>query len=312
MKKIIIDTDIGLDVDDSYAISLAAKSPELRVEGITTVYGDTLTRAKIALKLLTLAGRSDIPVIVGEEEPISENRKALRLSVEGKGILTPQDKKLQVTPGNAVDFIINKVLPSRKEFTIVAIGALTNIAKAIKKEPAIKNGIKELVLMGGVINPPIINGEKVPYDTEYNFNCDPEATKIVFESGIPIILVPTDITMNPQNYLSEKQLNKLRKANTPLTNTLLRMTEIWLDLYKQFAPILGLTPAMIRAWMHDPLTVAVTFKKEIFEIEKMNLRIDTREEKAIIISDDKGVEVEVCIDAGFEQFKTLLIERIIK
>ncbi|MGQ9723598.1 MAG: nucleoside hydrolase, partial [Candidatus Jordarchaeum sp.] len=179
MKKIIIDTDIGLDVDDSYAISLAAKSPELRVEGITTVYGDTLTRAKIALKLLTLAGRSDIPVIVGEDEPISENRKALRLGVEGKGILTPQDKKLQVTPGNAVDFIINKVLPSKKEFTIVAIGALTNIAKAIKKEPAIKNGIKELVLMGGVINPPIINGEKVPLSETYPSRTLPDGVRFL-------------------------------------------------------------------------------------------------------------------------------------
>lgn len=301
-----------MDVDDAYAITLAAKSPELTVEGITTVYGDTLIRARIALKLLQLAGRSDIPVIVGEEEPISENKRALRLGVEGKGILTPQDDKLEVTPGNAVDFIMSKASASKKGLTIITIGALTNVAVAIKKEPDIKQGIKELVLMGGIISPPEINGKKVPYDTEYNFTCDPEATRIVFESGIPITLVPIDITMNPQNYLGEKEIAKLREADTPLTITLLEMTKIWLDLYKEFAPILSLSPAMVRAWMHDPLTVAVTLKKEIFKIEKMNLQVDTQEEKAVLILDEKGVEVQVCTDADFNQFKRLLIERLTK
>ncbi|MFB0561108.1 MAG: nucleoside hydrolase [Candidatus Lokiarchaeia archaeon] len=310
MKKIIIDTDVGMDVDDSYAISLAAKSPELNVLGITTVYGDTLLRARIALKLLQLAGRSDIPVIVGEKEPISENKQAFMLGFEGKGILTPEDEKLKVTPGNAVDIIISKALASKKDLTIIAIGALTNVAAAIKKEPDIKKGLKEFVIMGGVINPPEINGKKVPYDTEYNFTCDPEATRIVFESGIPITLVPMGITMNPENYLSEKELIKLREANTPLTRTLLEMTKIWMGHYKELAPILDLSPEMVRSWMHDPLTVTVTLKKEIFKIEKMNLRIDTQEEKARVILDEKGAEVKVCTDADFNQFKKLLIERL--
>jgi purine nucleosidase len=138
LTRIILDTDVGMDVDDAYAISLAAKSPEITIEGITTVYGDTLLRAKIALKLLKLAGRSDIPVFVGEGEPITENKKSFMLGFEGEGLLTPEDRGLKVTFGNAVEFITSRALDSKRDLTLVCIGALTNIATAFKREPNIR------------------------------------------------------------------------------------------------------------------------------------------------------------------------------
>jgi purine nucleosidase len=312
LTRIILDTDVGMDVDDAYAISLAAKSPEITIEGITTVYGDTLLRAKIALKLLKLAGRSDIPVFVGEGEPITENKKSFMLGFEGEGLLTPEDRGLKVTFGNAVEFITSRALDSKRDLTLVCIGALTNIATAFKREPNIRKNIKELVLMGGVINPPEIGGVRVPMDNEYNFTCDPEATKTIFESGIPITLVPVDVTMKPENHLGEKELAKLKRAKTQLTEALLEMTRVWMNNYRQLAPILGLTPQMVKPWMHDPLTVAVTLRRELFKTETCHLRIDTREGKARIIPDEKGTEVKVCIDADFNQFKNLLIERITK
>ncbi|WXG41927.1 MAG: nucleoside hydrolase [Candidatus Freyarchaeum deiterrae] len=312
MKRIIIDTDVGLDVDDAYAISLAAKSPELTVEGITTVYGDTLLRARIALKLLKLAGRSDIPVIVGEGEPITENKQSRMLGFEGEGILKPKDKELQIPSINAVDFITSKALTSKKDLTIVTIGALTNIALALKKQPDIKRGIKELVIMGGIIYPPEINGEKIPYDSEYNFNCDPEAAKIVFECEIPKTLVPMDITMKPDNYLTEIELTKLQEANTPLTATLLEMTKIWLEYRKESASTIGISPEIVKPWMHDPLAVTVALKKEIFKTENYNLRMDILEGKARIIPDAEVAEMKVCTNADFNQFKKLLIERLTK
>jgi purine nucleosidase len=313
LKRIIIDTDVGLDVDDAYAISLAAKSPELTVEGITTVYGDTLLRARIALKLLKLANRKDIRVIAGEGEPITENKQSLMLGFEGECVLTPKDRELEVPRRSAVDFIADKALAPKKDLTIVTIGALTNIALALKKQPDIKKGIKELIIMGGMINPPEINGKKVPYDAEYNFTCDPEAARIVFESGIPLTLVPIDTTMKPDNYLTENELTKLQEANIPLTKTLLEMTKIWLEHYKKLASTMGMPLEIVKPWMHDPLTLTVTLKREIYKIENLPLRIDTEEGKARVIQDkEKGVEVKVCTDADFTQFKSLLIERLTK
>ena len=311
MRRIILDTDVGLDIDDAYAISLAARSPELSLEGVTTVYGDTQLRARIAVKLLQLAGRSDVPVLAGESELIMEDRQALMLGFEGEGILTPEDRDMKVS-GGAVGFITSKALASERDLTIVAIGALTNVAKAIEKEPHIKDGVEGLILMGGVINPPEIEGKRAPFEYEYNFKCDPEAVRIVFESGIPITLVPLDITMKPENHLTENELARLREADTPLTRTLLDMTDVWLKHYGELAPILKLTPEMVKPWMHDPLTVTATLRKEIFKIEKLRLRIDTTDGNAKVVPDKNGVEVRVCTDADFQRFKNLLIERLTK
>jgi len=311
LRRIILDTDVGLDVDDAYAISLAARSPDLSLEGVTTVYGDTQLRARVAVKLLKLAGGGNVPVLAGKGEPITKDRQALMLGFEGEGILTPEDRKVRVS-GGAVDFITSKALASERNLTIVAIGALTNVAKAIEREPGITDCVEELFVMGGVINPPEIEGKKVPFEYEYNFNCDPEATRIVFESGVPITLVPVDVTMKPENHLTENELERLREADTPLTRTLLEMTRVWLKHYGELAPILGLTPGMVRPWMHDPLTVTVTLRKEIFKIGKLNLRIDTADGNAKVVPDKNGVEVRVCTDADFQRFKNLLIERLTK
>ncbi|MHA1580711.1 MAG: nucleoside hydrolase [Candidatus Freyarchaeota archaeon] len=311
MRRIILDTDVGLDVDDAYAISLAARSPELSLEGVTTVYGDAQLRARIAVKLLKLAGGGNVPVLAGEGEPITKDRQALMLGFEGEGILTPEDRKVRVS-GGAVDFTTSKALASERNLTIVAIGPLTNVAKAIVREPGFTDCVEELVVMGGVINPPEIEGKRVPFEYEYNFNCDPEATRIVFESGIPITLVPVDITMKPENHLTENELERLREADTPLTRTLLEMTRVWLKHYGELAPILGLTPEMVKPWMHDPLTVTVTLREKIFRIERVNLRIDTSEGTARVVLDEGGAEIRVCKDADFQIFKKLLIERLTK
>ena len=110
MERIILDTDIGTDVDDVMAVALAAISPELKVEGITTVYGDVDLRARMVTKVLHMLGREDIPVMAGSRDVLLRNREIWWLGHEGEGLLTEADRDLAYDRRHAVDFIIDTVM----------------------------------------------------------------------------------------------------------------------------------------------------------------------------------------------------------
>ncbi|MEA2016489.1 MAG: nucleoside hydrolase, partial [Actinomycetota bacterium] len=151
MEKIIIDTDVGTYYDDAFAILFALQSKEVKVEAITTVYGDVELRARIARKLLKIMGRTDISVAKGVGTPIKGN--TLMFGWEGENILTPQDRddpELKPSPEHAVDLIISKIKENPGEITLITLGAVTNVATAIIKERDIVEKVKRLIIMGGV------------------------------------------------------------------------------------------------------------------------------------------------------------------
>ena len=110
MERIILDTDIGTDVDDVMAVALAALSPEIQVEGITTVYGDVDLRSRMVVKALKMLGREDIPVFAGARDVLLKNREIWWLGHEGEGLLTEEDSNLEYDRRHAVDFIIETVM----------------------------------------------------------------------------------------------------------------------------------------------------------------------------------------------------------
>jgi purine nucleosidase len=184
MRPVIFDTDIGTDVDDILALAVLAKSPELELIGVTTVYGDTPLRAKITRVTCDLLGCTEVGVLVGEKETLT-GRQIAWAGHEGYGVPNLDKAVVSTTPG-AVDYLLDSANRFAGELEVLATGPLTNIATAITKDAATCSKIKHLYLMGGAywLDRP-----------EHNIKCDPEAAKIVFESGIPITAIGLDVTL---------------------------------------------------------------------------------------------------------------------
>lgn len=251
-KKIIIDTDIGDDIDDALAIAFALESPELNIIGITTVYKNVIARAKLAVNMLQKAGRGDIPVYAGIGRPIIDkvdlNEIPCQYSEE-------KDGSVGGFGTNAIDFIIDTVMESEGDITLVPIGPLTNIAIAILKEPELRGKVKEIVMMGG---------SYYNHLTEWNMKCDPEAARIVFDSGIPIKAVGLDVTV--KCILSEDNVNWLLTNHNKSATYLPELIARW--RIETDGPIT----------LHDPLAICAIFHENILEMQQDEIVVETQGE----------------------------------
>jgi purine nucleosidase len=220
----VIDTDPG--IDDAVAILLALKSPEFDIRGITTVAGNIgiATTTRNARRILALAGRSDIPVIVGAAAPIS--RKGFdTVDIHGNdglgGVSFPQ---LDAQPaGHDAVAWLAQLLEEEAAGTvdILALGPLTNIARLLSAHPASASRIGRLVAMGGAIREPGNIGPKA----EFNIAADPEAASIAFASGLPITLIPLDVTRKVR--ADRAYLSLLRESAKPAATTSANLIEAY-------------------------------------------------------------------------------------
>jgi inosine-uridine nucleoside N-ribohydrolase len=264
-RRIILDVDPG--IDDALAMLLAMQSKELRIEAITVVSGNVTVDlgAENALKLVELAGRTELVVAKGAKYPLQ--RKLITAeAVHGEdGLggkkLPPPEKKLD--PRHAVDVIIDVVSRNPGEITLVPVGPLTNIALAFLKAPGIRSQIPEIVLMGGSI----VGGNASPA-AEANIYNDPEAAKIVFESGIPIVMV--DLGATAQARLTRKDLESLRAADTAIARYAAELG----DFYIAFSERLGFLEG---ADLHDPLAVGLAIDLSIAtDLRPMHIQVETK------------------------------------
>lgn len=289
-QKIIIDTDIGDDIDDALAIVLALRSPELELTGITTVYGNVELRTKLTLKLLQVFNRADIPVATGIGHPLCEKNR-LKPPVPCQCMILKPDEKLpSPAKEEAIDFIILKVLSNPKEITLVPIGALTNVASAISKEPRLKETLKEIVMMGGVV------GEEKP---EWNILCDPEAAEIVFKSGIPIKMIGLDVTMKCE--MTEGELSKIEQDKKPQIKFLTQLIRLWQTSNNRRCPIL-----------HDPLALAAVIDPGFVKTEKKTIEVDTSPgpSRAVTFSVGGQPNADVAIQVDRDRFVSMFLDRI--
>jgi len=296
MHRIIIDTDIGSDVDDAMAIALAMKSPEVTIEGITTVYGDVDLRARMTKKMLQLGNKADIPVFAGINQPLLRNRDIWMAGHEGVGILTKEDE-LQYESKHAVDFIVETVMANPGQITLVPIGPLTNIAASFIREPELARNVKEIVLMGGVTR--LGDNADLP-DIEHNIVCDPEAASIVFGSGAPIVMVGLDVTLKV--IITEEEQLALERTGDPVNLALGRMMGRWFSYVGKR-----------RTFMHDPLTVSLLIDRTLATTKRANVRVayDHRQKtgETVAVPAEDG-NVQVCIDVDPARFLQLLMERL--
>jgi purine nucleosidase len=163
-QPVIIDTDIGSDLDDAFAIALVLRSPELKLIGVTTVSGDTVARAKIVDQMLGVTGHQDIPVAVGRATIISNGAPP----VGRQRRFGDNGSFARAEHPDAVDFILAKIRALPDQITLMAIGPMTNLAAAFDKDPVTFKHVNRVVLMGGWIKPAIWGGMTYGVAPEYN------------------------------------------------------------------------------------------------------------------------------------------------
>ena len=267
-QKLIIDTDPGQD--DAVAILLALASPEIDLLGITTVAGNVplaLTEVN-ARKICDLAGRQDVPVFAGANRPLQRELVTAE-HVHGRTGLDGPDLPDPVTPlqdGHAVDFIVDTLRAEPAgSITIAPVGPLTNIALALRKAPDIAPRIKQIVMMGGGY----FEGGNITPAAEFNIYVDPEAAAEVFAAGIPITMMPLDVTHKVLT--TTARTDAIRATGT---RTAIAVAEMLVFFERFDEEKYGSDGGPL----HDPCTVAWMLRPEMFSGRHCNVEIETRSE----------------------------------
>lgn len=320
-KKLIIDTDIGTDFDDAFAVLLACQSEEIDLLGVTTVYADAHLRARIARKLLNKIGREDVPVFAGVSKPLHGGGTVI-YGYEGEGIFEGDADDPRFEPGktHAVDFIIDTVMANPGEVTIITLGAVTNLAVAIIKEPKIAHNIKEVITMGGVIVP-IVDKKGISRSPieEYNLNCDPVSSRLLFESGVNLTLIPIDVTLKVP--LLPEDVDKLKSCPNTVSQAAHRMLTVWPEQEKMLYISGGVPTEHTDLWLHDPLCVGVLLNRGFVDLYSLHIAIEfgpTFIPRDLIIRDDILRTVpkklppncNVALDVRSKDFTDFFVERI--
>jgi len=303
--RIIIDTDPG--VDDALAFLLALASPEIKLEALTTTQGNvTVEKAtRNALSVLQLCHADHIPVARGSLLPLVQ---PLRASADvhgesGIGNSRLLEPKAQAVPQHAVDYLIERVLVEPNQISIFPIGPLTNIAMAIRKEPRFAKAVKELVIMGGAILEP---GNMTP-QAEFNIYVDPHAAHIVFHSGIPITLIPLDVTH--KCLVKQEHVDRLLKIDSPISRFIRDAMEVYLEASFR----LGYEGSSL----HDPLTLATILAPRLLTLKEYYVDVDISGGVSMgkTFADVRGVlkkpaNMKVAMDVRGEDFVAFFLQRM--
>src|SRR5438477_5311238 len=209
--RVIIDTDPG--VDDAFALLLAMRSPELKIEGITAVAGNVPLELTLpnALRMVEIAGRSDIPVAAGAKAPLLRRlvSAAYAHGENGLGGAVFPEPRLKPVDQPAAEFIRTTVRKHPNELTLITVGPLTNVASALSLDTELSQLIRRIVMMGGSLS-----GGNITPAAEFNIYVDPEAARIIFQSGIPITMVGLDVTR--KTGLTQEHIRVLESAHNPV------------------------------------------------------------------------------------------------
>lgn len=294
--KVFIDTDMGLDVDDAVALTLAAYSQELEILGISTVIGDTSATARRVMELLEMIMGAPLkfPVAPGSPEMLQRSRDTFWDSYGDRQVL-PGEPHGRPSPLQGEDLLLKVVNANPGEVVVVGIGPLTNLAKAFTKDPGVARKIKGLILMGGVFG----EGDPSLPQVEYNIGSDPEAAEIVLSAGCDTLLIPLDVTTRVQ--LTKGQLQQLRTSNNPAGDVLSRMAELWWGLLEiQSSP------------MHDPLAVAAAVRPEFLKVRRGRVEVVCEGDLAgkAMFYPQADAPVGIAVDVDGKAFFEFLLGRI--
>ena len=318
--RVIIDTDPG--IDDAMAILLALNSPELKVEALTVVPGNVEAWQGLenALKLVSLAGRCDLPVAAGAQHPL--NQKLITAQFwHGKnglaGVELPP-AKCKADSRFGPDLIIEMVHKYPHGITLIPVGPLTNIALAVSKDPSIVPLVKDVVIMGGSIS-----GGNVDGAAEANIYGDPEAAAIVFNAGWIVTMIGSDV--GERTLMTRKHLAQLQAVHGPESDFIFKLADFYLTRSEK--------SGYSGAAMYDPLAVATVIDPKLVTLKEMHVDVETKgeftrgetvanrmgsNENNVLHGDHYEIEgvidlksnARVCLAADADRFLQLFMSRI--
>ncbi len=292
LRKVILDTDIGDDIDDSFALLLLLESHQFDVLGVTTVFRNAKKRALMAKQLIDALGY-DVKVYPGIDTPLKvkvdnliapEIKAKEKLDEDGKYLIPQWSESMRnsvVEDKSAVDFIIESIHKYPHEVTIIPIGPMTNIATAMEKDPSIIPLIKEIRFMGAGLDLNFV---------EWNIFCDPDAAKIVMSSGAEKI---TAVTFNVtiQTGLSKEEAYQLKNNDSKAIKLVYEAMMKWFAHYEFNNPV-----------MHDPLTVASLMDESVIETKVLPMDVDLTKSGHTYINNDCNNKINVAMTVNKEKF----------
>jgi purine nucleosidase len=306
--RMILDVDTG--IDDALAIVLAVKRPAIALEAVTTVYGniDVAAATRNTLQILEVAGAPDVPVAAGAARALTRPfiRKASHIhGPNGIGeVALPPPSRAPVAEA-ACDLIIRLARENPGEITLVPLGPMTNVALALMKAPETARLLDRIVLMGGSLFHPGVPGIPSPM-ADANFFNDPEAARIVFQSGARVTMVGFDVTM--KTLFTGAMMDALAARGDAATRAVVQASRYYLAAYQaQYPDIAGCA-------LHDPLAVAVAEQPDLVTVEPMQCDVECVGEitRGQVVADRRRTgktvpNVDVCVDVDVPRFMELFL-----
>jgi purine nucleosidase len=286
-QLVVLDTDIGDDIDDAFALALALRSPELKILGITTAFGDTELRARLVDRYLHAVGRDDIPVAAG-------------VATDHNNVFT-QAAYAQSWPArkhpDGVEFLRSQIRAHPGEITLIAIGPLNNVQAAIERDPETFRKLKRVVMMGGSVYRGYDgrDGERRPPDAEWNINRDPAGARALLASGVPVFMMPLDST---QIHLEAKEREEIFAHGSPLTDQLTLLYHQWKA---------GTEGHPDAPTLFDPVAVTYAIRPDLCPATPMRLEVD---DQGFTRPVDGAPNAQVCLKSDEKGFLELLLARL--
>lgn len=267
-SRIILDVDTG--IDDAMAIFYALRRPGIRLEALTTTFGntDTAIATENTLKILELLGRPEIPVAKGVGRSLIRPYRRMADHVHGSNGLGDVElpaPKIRAVDEHASDLMIRLVKENPGEIILVPVGPITNVALALVKAPEIARLARGIVIMGSTIFHPGIHGPVAPM-VDANFANDPEAAHIVLQAGANVTLVGMDVTMT--TLLTDEMRGEIVASGDPAATVLMRITDFYVNSYKT------MYPGIRGCGLHDPLAVAIAEDPSLATMERMYVDVE--------------------------------------
>jgi inosine-uridine nucleoside N-ribohydrolase len=290
-RKVIIDTDIGDDIDDAFAVALALRLPELDIIGFSTAYGETAERARILDRMLTESGHDAIPVAIGPATPVDSAAAAFNLNQRRYGDTA---RTTRATHPQAIDFILEQIDRYPDQVTLIAIGPLTNVGALIDRSPASFRRLHQVVMMGGFIAPVAPEyGNAAPYGPvpEWNIKLDIRSAQKLLASGVPLTMMPIDSTLHLK--LEETRRRQIFTQGSPLTDALTL-------LYQQWG---GTTPTLF-----DPMTLAYLVDPTLCPVEAMRIQVDASGYTRVLPG---KANAQVCLHSDPDAFMRFFMQRLL-
>lgn len=287
-QKVILDTDIGGDIDDAFALALILTSPELKLIGVTAASGDTQLRARLAARMLCETGKSSIPVFAG----VPTDQRAFTQTAWAS-----QFPESRISQEDAITWMARTIRQNPGQITLIAIGPMSNLGALIDRDPASFHMLKRVVLMGGSIRRAYHDLGIVPSQPpspEYNIRSDVPAAQKLFSSGVPIYMLPLDSTLLLR--MDDARQQTVFQRNTPLTDALAQLTSQWAAKRTSRIPTL-----------FDVMAVEAAINPKLCPFEPMDIHVDdagyTRVEAG-------KPDAFVCLNSDPSTFFNFLIPRL--